>query len=148
MRTARKAGMVSSERIPFLDRRFELAPHCTQLAQPPVDVRELLRRECPDLATGDAARVAGAKDARKLVEREADRHGAADHADALDRGRCVRAITGRGPRGPRQHAFALVVAKGVGAHARCPRQIRDQQSHEPSVNPGTGSKVKRSGPRT
>src|SRR5690242_14857287 len=127
---------------------FQAAPHALQL--PDALLQSGQPRFRALLHVAHAALVVGRQSQQlaDVLEREAERLGAADEFQAIHRVAAVVAVTGIAPARRRQQALAFVVTDGVYADSGAARDRADGEMrgrcriHAASLNPGPWSRVK------
>src|SRR5258708_3892869 len=99
-----------------------------QSGDPLVELPELARGQITDLPTGRMTRGALAKDARELIEREADAQRAPDDANAVDGGSRVAPVATSIANDTLDDTLALVMPNRIDAHACLLCNVADEKS--------------------
>ena len=136
--------------VPVVDRPRQRVAQARHVAKPFVELLQFRGRQFPDAAARGAAPGPGPQHVGQFPDREPDRQRAPHHADAVERFRRVDAIAVGAPRRPRDQAGPFVMAQGVGADPRQPRQLSCQERaflgrHKRILHSGMHSRVNRAG---
>ena len=113
--------------VPFGEQAAPVIAELLEIGELALKLCEFRSGQGADIEARCPAALPHAEDACELGERETQGEGTPDHADAIDGGRGIQAVSGAGSLRTGQDADPLVMAQGIGTDSAGTGQLAGTQ---------------------
>lgn len=110
--------------VPVAQEQPQFVAQLREVTEPGLQFGKSLGNQRADVPTRGSATVALRQDSRQVVQREANGQGPSHQSHAPDRLARIETIAAVAARWNREHPSALIVAQGIRADSRQPRELR------------------------